>query len=82
MTEEKLKKLKIWYFDAVKSDLILNYGLTEKSALQTIKKYGLQKMLDEYPDVQLICTIEDTTAEMYQMGLVAKMDGVEEDEIN
>ncbi len=57
-----------WYTDAVRSDLILNQGLTTEAADAAMKRYMLKEKLEEYPDVQLHYSVSSTTREMRELG--------------
>ena len=53
-----------WYTDAVRSDFILNYGLTSEAADAAIARYMLKEKLEEYPEVQLHYSISSTTRQL------------------
>lgn len=57
-----------WYTDAVRSDLILHYGMTSENADLAMGKYMLKEKLKEYPEVQLHYGISATTREMRDLG--------------
>ena len=57
-----------WYIDAVRSDLILNYGLSTEDANAAMERYMLMEKMKEYPDVQLHYSISSVTREMQDLG--------------
>ena len=63
-----IKKEIKWYIDAVRSDLILNQGMTSEAADAAMERYMLKEKLEEYPDVQLHYSISSTTREMRELG--------------
>ena len=63
-----LKDEKKWYIDAVRSDLILNHGLTSEAADAAMKRYMLKEKVEEFPDIQLHYSISSTTREMRETG--------------
>ena len=53
-----LKQMKEWYISAVKSVLILNFGLQDDEAMKYIEAYGLRERIDKDPEGQLSDNIE------------------------
>lgn len=66
-----LEEEKKWYMDAVKSDLILNKGLSAKDAAVAIQKYGLKKRIDRFPYQQMHDDIESVTNDMKKQDILS-----------
>ncbi len=59
-----------WYLNAVRSDLILNHGLTKDAAETAMKCYMLKEKLEKYPDVQLHYSISSVIREMRDLNCI------------
>lgn len=68
MIERTLEESKKWYIDAVRSVLILNYGIMENEADEAIRKYSLKEALDEYPYIQMHYDVRAVADEMLELG--------------
>ena len=68
MDNRTLSEQKRWYLAAVRSNLILNYGMQEEQADAAIEAYQLRERLEIAPDAQLHYDIDDTTDEMIETG--------------
>lgn len=66
MIAEKEKKQ---YIAEVKSDLILNYGLSEDYAIELIHRFLIEK-IDEDPELQMHDDISVFGCEMVRMGII------------
>lgn len=64
-------ELKYWYFNAVKSDLVLNYYLLPEEADKVIEEYGLKELLDNYTDIQLHDDPRTVSEDIREQGLIA-----------
>ena len=67
-----LEKEKKWYTDAVRSFLILNYGMASEVADEAMTRYMLKEKLDEFPEIQLHYSIESAIWEMENQGCIPK----------
>ena len=65
------EQLKLWYFDAVRSVLILENGLLPDEADATLSAAGLKEDIENYTEVQLHVDPRDTARELRRFYPVA-----------
>ncbi|MBR1461738.1 hypothetical protein IJ596_08950 [bacterium] len=62
---------KVWYIDAVRGSLVINHGVTGKTADVAIKKYQLQDRLNRFPEIQMHYDTDDVADEIVKLGYLA-----------